>query len=99
MFHSYGTAPLVRARRDRCRACCSKLLQLDYLFEALLSLFGLSIIPVYFRALRREQKREDWWSKDRGEVYEFSRAVAITTNYHMILIFAFFFYTLENKRM
>jgi len=66
-------------------------------FETGLYIVGLSIVPVLFRQRSRAQQRDDWWAEGRGEIFEFSRCVAVYTFIQFFSILCLAVYILEVK--
>merc|ERR1719320_2100945 len=71
------------------------LCSLNFWFEAILCVIGLSIIPVLLRQKNCPQQRDDWWAKGRGEIFEFSRCLAVYTFVQFFTILFLTSYTLE----
>lgn len=68
---------------------------LGFWFEAVVSLMGLSILLATWRVKLRAHQREDWWAEGRGEIFEFSRCVAIYTFFQFFFILCATVYMLE----
>jgi len=68
----------------------------SFWFEAVLSVFGLSILTVTWRGRNHSYQREDWWADGYGEMFEFSRCVAIYTFVEFFMIVSTTVYKLEN---
>jgi len=60
-------------------------------------LVGLAIIPVGWRQRKNAQQREDWWSEGHGEIFEFSRCIAVYTFCQFFTILFVISYDLERR--